>query len=151
MELSNILVGIEGIKARGTLDKQINKIECNSSNTTEGDLFIAIEGFNVDGHLYIFDAISNGATAVMLQSNKITKELIEKIPNEVTVIVAENTRYAMSICACNFYKNPSKKFKLIGVTGTKGKTTTTFMIKSILEQQGYKVRVNWNNMHICWK
>ena len=139
MELGNILVGIKGIKARGILDKQINKIECNSNNISEGDLFIAIEGFNTDGHLYIFDAIGNGATAVMLQTNKITKELIEKIPNEVTVIVAENTRYAMSICACNFYKNPSKKFKLIGVTGTKGKTTTTFMIKSILEKQGYKV------------
>jgi len=137
MDLKNILVGIEGIKARGNLDLDINNISSDSRCIKENGLFIAIKGFEVNGNDYIQSAIENGAKAVMVEEGTNIKEL--NIPQEITLMMVPNTRYALAICSCNFYGNPSQKFKLIGVTGTKGKTTTTFMIKSILEKQGKKV------------
>ena len=138
MKLNEILVGLEGLKVRGDLEVEIKNLDKDSRKIGEGSLFIAIKGFDADGHEYVLKAIEQGATAVMLQEG-VNIELIKQIPKEVTVIVAKDTRYALAICSCNFYGNPSRKFKLIGVTGTKGKTTTTFMIKKILEKAGKKV------------
>ena len=137
MELKKVLEGIKNIKIRGNVDLDISNIENNSKKVTQNSLFVAIKGFDVDGHKFVEEAIKNGAIAVMLDMNADLKGI--KIPKDITVIIAEDTRYALAIAACNFYDNPSRKFKLIGVTGTKGKTTTTFMIKAILEKQGYKV------------
>lgn len=137
MELKEILSGIEGLKAKGDLNLAIENIESDSRKVKENTLFIAIRGFENDGHNFIEKAIANGASAIMVQQDFQLKSI--PFPNNVTIIVAPDTRYALAICACNFYGNPSKKFKLIGVTGTKGKTTTTFMIKQVLEKQGYKV------------
>lgn len=137
MELRRVLEGLKNIKVRGNLDLEISNIESNSKKVTPDSLFVAISGFDFDGHKFVGEAIENGATAVMLDMNADLKGI--KIPAGVTVIIAEDTRYALAISACNFYGNPSRKFKLIGVTGTKGKTTTTYMIKAILEKQGYKV------------
>ena len=137
MELRRVLEGLKNIKVRGNLDLEISNIENNSKKVTPDSLFVAISGFDFDGHKFVGEAIENGATAVMLDMNADLKGI--KIPAGVTVIIAEDTRYALAISACNFYGNPSRKFKLIGVTGTKGKTTTTYMIKAILEKQGYKV------------
>jgi len=137
MNLKSILLGIEGIKARGNVDIDINSIEDDSRNIKKGDLFFAIKGFLVDGAQYIDDAIKNGAQAVVVGEDTDYKSL--NIPDNVTLIVVPDNRKAMAIAACNFYNHPSKKLKLIGVTGTKGKTTTTYMIKEICEKQGYKV------------
>lgn len=139
MILKNILTGLEGLKVRGNLEINVNKVENNSKNVEENDLFVAIKGFDFNGHEHIKEAIENGAKAILAQSDEITKEIIKEIPEDVTVILADNTRYALAISACNFYNNPSKKFKLVGVTGTKGKTTTTYMIRNILERHGIKV------------
>ncbi len=138
MQLKEILVGIEGLKVRGNLDVEITHLDKDSRNIKENGLFVAIKGFDSDGHDYVENVISQGAKAVVLQEG-VTAELIKKIPAEITVVIAKDTRYALAICSCNFYQNPSRKFKLIGVTGTKGKTTTTFMIKKILEKAGKKV------------
>ena len=138
MNLKEILVGLEGLKVRGNLDIQIDNLDKDSRNIKEKGLFIAIKGFDTDGHDFIEKAIEQGAIAVILQEG-VKKEVIEKIPANVTIIVAKDTRYALAICSCNFYKNPSRKFKLIGITGTKGKTTTSFMTKAILEKAGMKV------------
>ena len=100
-------------------------------------MFIAIKGFETDGHNYINDAIDAGCTAVMIQEGCDLSKI--NVKNDVTVIMAKDTREALAICSSNFYDNPSRKFKLIGVTGTKGKTTTTFMIKELLEKAGKKV------------
>ena len=137
MELKKILLGLEGLKVKGDLDLNIEGIEKNSKEVKQGYLFIAIKGFSVDGHEFIENAISNGATAIMIEEGCNLNSL--KIPSNITVIMAKDTREALAICSANFYDNPSTKFKLIGVTGTKGKTTTTFMIKEILEKAGKKV------------
>ena len=138
MELKSILTGIEGLKVRGDLDLSIKKLESDSRAVKKGDLFVAIKGFDTDGHEYIAKAIENGAIAVLAQADT-SKEQLKAIPENITLIVAPDTRLALATAACNFYQNPSREFKLIGVTGTKGKTTTTYMIKEILEKQGKKV------------
>ena len=136
MELKKILIGLEGLKAKGSLDVDIKGIESNSQNIKKDYMFIAIKGFDTDGHQYINDAIKAGAKVIMVEEGCELKTI--KLPTDVTLVMAKNTREALAICSCNFYENPSRKFKLIGVTGTKGKTTTTFMIKELLEKSGYK-------------
>lgn len=139
MELKSILSGLENLKVKGSLDIDISSIKNDSRNVEKNDMFIAIKGFDIDGHEHIEEAIQNGAKVVLMQEDSVDKELIKKIPDDVTIILTSNTRYALAIASCNYYKNPSKKVKLIGVTGTKGKTTTTYMIRNILEKQGIKV------------
>lgn len=137
MNLKSILIGIEGLKAKGNLDLDISSIECDYRKVTQGSLFVAIKGYEVDGHTFIGKAIENGAKAVIFEQGADYKEFINY--KDVTFIMSPNTRLALSLCSCNFYDNPSKKMKVIGITGTKGKTTTSFMLKKILEKQGKKV------------
>ncbi len=137
MNLKEILVGIDGIKGKGDIDLDITNVDSDSRNIKENGMFVAINGYETDGAKYIDDAIKNGAKVIMVDKNVEIKKL--NIPENTTLIVVPDTRIALAVCACNFYDNPSRKFKLIGVTGTKGKTTTTFMIKKILEKQGKKV------------
>lgn len=137
MELNRLLQGIENYKVKGDLELNIDRVECNSKKVKPNSLFIAIKGYDFDGHEYVNEAIDNGATAIMLDMNADLKKV--NLKKKVTVIIAEDTRKALAVVSCNYFGNPSTKFKLIGVTGTKGKTTTTYMIKSILEKAGYKV------------
>lgn len=102
MNLKNILNGIEGLKAKGNLDLEIEGIESNSKNVKKGFLFVAIKGFSVDGHSFINNAIENGAEAIVVQKDCKLKEL--NIPNEVTLIVADDTREFLAISSCNFYR-----------------------------------------------
>lgn len=138
MELKNILSTLEGLKVKGDLNIDISNIDSDSRNIKKNGLFVAIKGFDVDGHNYIKEAIKRGAVAV-IASIDADKKLLKEIMDKVTLILATDTRLALAICACNFYDNPSRKFKLVGITGTKGKTTTSFMVKRILEKAGKKV------------
>jgi len=137
MILKDILNGIEGLKAKGDLEIDIKLITRDSKEAKAGALFVAIKGFETDGHKYIKEAIENGAVAILVEATATLKK--SDVAEDTVIIVAKDTREALAMVSCNFYKNPSTKFKLIGVTGTKGKTTTTFMIKTILEKHGLKV------------
>ena len=137
MELKKLLTGIENFKSKGDMEIDIKKVESNSKKVGPETLFVAVKGYDFDGHQYVNEAIEKGATAVMLDMSADLKNI--KIPSGVTVIITDDTRKALARVSCNYYGNPSKYFKLIGVTGTKGKTTTTYMIKAILEKAGYKV------------
>ncbi len=137
MKLSEILNGINDLKAKGSVDIQIENIAYDSRKVTADTLFVAIKGYDVDGHDYIEEAMKNGATAILLENVDKIRNIT--LPENVTFIVTKDARFSLAIAACNFYGNPSRKFKLIGVTGTKGKTTTTYMIKTLLEAQGKKV------------
>lgn len=137
MKLKELLIGIDNYKIKGDEEIEISGIENNSKKVKPNSVFVAIKGFDFDGHKYVEEAIENGAIVLVLDMNADLKSI--KLPKGITVVLTDNTRIALAKMACNFYKNPSRKFKLIGVTGTKGKTTTTYMIKSILEKAGYKV------------
>ncbi len=136
MKLSKILEGIEGVNVRGNAEIDIPEIRCDSRLVGFGDMFVAIIGFKTDGHEYIVPAIGNGAKVIAIQKGHYDESII---PDEITVVIADDTRKLLALAACNFYNHPSREFKVVGVTGTKGKTTTTYMIKSILESAGKKV------------
>ncbi len=136
MNLKKILLGLENIKAKGEIDREVTAITNDSREVIEGSLFFAIKGFSNDGTQYIPTAIEKGAKVILVDDKFDLKSV--GIPADVTFVVVPDARYAMAICSCNFYDNPSRKLKLIGVTGTKGKTTTTYMMKEMLQKQGYK-------------
>lgn len=135
MKLNKLLEGIKIEESINSLDLDITNIHSDSRKIKQNGLFIAINGYLQKGIDYLSSAIENGAIAAIIEND----EDISKLPNSISYIKVKNTRKALAITSCNLYDNPSKKFKLIGVTGTKGKTTTTFMIKALLESHGLKV------------
>ena len=122
-----------GVKV--TKDIDIKYITSDSRTVEKDYLFVAISGFELDGHAYIETAIEKGASAILINEERYDefKDL------DVVILTTESTRFIMGKLACNFYDDPSKEFKLVGITGTKGKTTTSFMVKKILEESGKKV------------
>lgn len=141
MKLSKLITSVDVKNTIGNLDLDITNIHSDSRKIKEGGLFVAINGFSKNGVEFIPSAIQNGVKAIIVEPDVDIHSL--KISSEIPIISVENTRKALAQTACEFYNHPSQKLKLIGVTGTKGKTTTTFMIKSILEAHGFKVRINW--------
>lgn len=137
MKLSKLVSEVDVINKVGDLDLDITNIHSDSRKIKEGGLFIAINGFSKDGIDFIPQAIENGAKAIIVEPNVDVNSLNSSY--NIPVISVKNTRQALAQTACEFYNNPSKKIKLIGVTGTKGKTTTTFMIKALLEAHGLNV------------
>lgn len=129
MRLDAVLDGLE-FKVYGE-PRPLGGISYDSRGVKAGDLFVAVVGHKVDGHDFVQEAKKRGAAAVLVE------RLIPDL--DLTQIVVEDTRYAMGIAAANFYGHPSRKLRVLGVTGTNGKTTTTYLTKSILEQAGYKV------------
>ena len=113
-------------------DKEISGLCCNSKEVKANDLFFCINGTHTDGHKFALDAVKNGAVAVVCE-----KEL--DLPKQVTQIIVPSSRKAMGEFASEFYGNPQKNMKVIMVTGTNGKTTTTYLLKTVLEDTGFSV------------
>lgn len=131
MLLKELIHNIELKKVTGDTNIEIKDIQYYSPLVTKGSLFVCVEGFKTDGQKYIQDAIDRGAVAIIVEK--------ETALDGVTVVQVENTRRTMSLIANRFYNEPTKHLKLIGVTGTNGKTSITYMIRSILELYGKKI------------
>lgn len=131
--LKDILYNVSLQSVQGTTDVRINSIQYDSRKVDKNDVFIAIKGMHSDGHLFIEKAIENGASVIVaefLPENKI---------KNITYVEVESSSLALAFMAANFYQHPSENLKLIGITGTNGKTTVASLLYNLFKAAGYKV------------
>lgn len=129
--LRGLLEHLDYSVMQGDADIEISDLVYDSRKITKGCLFVCIKGAVSDGHTYVEEAAAKGAEAVLVQEDV-------DAPKGLTVIKTEDTRYGLALVSAAWFHHPAKELKVIGITGTKGKTTTTYMVKSILESAGYK-------------
>ena len=132
MKLNQLLERLEYQVAQGSDEIEVTTLINDSRKVEKGSVFVCISGAVSDGHKYIPDVAEKGAAAVVVERDV-------EAPENMTVIRVEDTRYALALMSAAYFGYPAEKLKVIGITGTKGKTTTTYMIKSILDSVGYKV------------
>ncbi len=130
-KLNNILFGTSCISVKGSTDISVEHLSFDSRDIKPQTLFIAIKGTITDGHKYIQNAVSGGAYAVVCE------RLPDTCSNDVTYVVVKDSAEALGIISANFYNHPSKKFQLIGVTGTNGKTTIATLLHRLFTDLGY--------------
>ena len=140
MRLNEIIKDLEIEKVFGSDKIEISGIAFDSRAVKPGNLFVCITGFKTDGHAYAESAVASGAAAIIAE-----KDLSAL---GVTCVVVKNSRKAMAVAAAEFYGHPDEHFKLIGITGTNGKTTTTYLVKSVLESMGKKVGLIGTNQNM---
>ena len=131
LRLNELLSNVEMITHNGDLSTPITGVTNDSRQVEPGFLFVSIQGFKKDGHSFILDALRRGAAAIVTE-----KPLSNSLP--VPTIQVTNGRRALARMSTTFYGYPAQKLKVIGVTGTNGKTTTTYLIENILSHAGYK-------------
>ncbi|MDX9917558.1 MAG: Mur ligase family protein [Gudongella sp.] len=132
MKISDLFSGIEVIDKKGFTDSDIKGIAYHSDRAEPGFLYVAIRGYKTDGHLYIGKAVEKGAIAAVVE---------EFTDDAIPQIQVKNSRRVLSKMGSNFYGEPSKKIKTVGVTATNGKTTTTFLVDKIYELHGHKTGI----------
>ena len=130
-QLKDILFGVQIEAIQGSTAQTINTIQFDSRQVGEGDLFVAVKGEQADGHDFIEKAIAKGAAAIVCQ------EKPEGSDDAVVWISTQNSREALAILASNYYERPSAQLKLVGVTGTNGKTTVTSLLHRLFEKAGF--------------
>lgn len=133
MLLKDILYKVSINSVVGSTSVAVNEIHFDSRNITLNDVFVAIRGSAVDGHEYIGQAVEQGALAIVCE------KLPANLVNGITYVQVESSSKALALMASNFYGNPSGNLKLIGVTGTNGKTTVTSLLYQLFKKAGYKV------------
>ncbi len=138
MELTQLLNSLHVIQVTGEVQrKDVADIVYDSRKVQKNSVFVAIKGYKTDGHKFLQDAINKGAVAVVVEDDdSIPDELITH--SKIAKIVVNNSRTTLAELSKGFYKDPTSKIKLIGITGTNGKTTSTFILKNILQSAGYK-------------
>jgi UDP-N-acetylmuramoyl-L-alanyl-D-glutamate--2,6-diaminopimelate ligase len=138
MKLSSLLNNVKVVQVLGNAEqKEIESLTIDSRTAGKNSLFFAIEGIKTDGHNFINDVIGKGVSGVVLQKSKIIPDEIFSHAGVVKIVV-EETRKSLSEFSNYFFGEPSKKLSLIGITGTKGKTTTAFYIKNVFQMNGFK-------------
>ena len=131
MQLKQLIQGLSTNSVEGSLDREISGVTYDSRRVAPGMIFVAVPGQNADGHEFISAAVERGAAAVIC-------ERTQAFPSRATRICVPDAREAMARVSRSFYHHPSAKLKVVGVTGTNGKTTVAFMIKAILEAAGLR-------------
>lgn len=130
MRLEEMIAGIGYELLQGTLDKEVADIAYDSRKVKENVMFVAIEGTVVDGHKFIPGAIEAGATVIVVEKDIVVEN------KEITVLKVENARKALSLMSAAYFGYPAKKMITVGITGTKGKSTTEHMVRDIIEKSG---------------
>ncbi|MEL6925591.1 MAG: UDP-N-acetylmuramoyl-L-alanyl-D-glutamate--2,6-diaminopimelate ligase [Bacteroidota bacterium] len=130
--LRDILNDFDLSESVGSLELLIQKVEFDSRCITSGDLFVAVRGVHADGHRFIKQAIDKGAVAI------VAEQMPEEKSEGISYLIVPNSQEALGSIAANYYQHPSQELKLVGVTGTNGKTTTVTLLHDLLTEMGYK-------------
>lgn len=140
MKLRELLEGLSLVSATADLEMEISGVSYDSRTTRPGDLFVAMTGFETDGHAYIPKAAEAGAAAVLCQRPP---------ENGLPYVQVENSRRALAVLGANFYGHPAEQMTMVGITGTNGKTSSTYLLKAVLEQAlGAKVGLIGTNQNM---
>ena len=132
MILKTLLERVDYTCLQGSDETEVKQLVYDSRKAGAGDVFVCIRGAAADGHGFAGQVCAQGAAALIVEE-------VVQVPDDVTVIRVADTRYALAELSAAYFGHPAERLKTIGITGTKGKTTTTYMIKSILEHAGYRV------------
>ena len=125
MKIGKLVEGLEILSATADPDMEISGISYDSRKTERGDLFTAIRGFETDGHRFIANAVEKGAAAVLCE---------EKPKQEIPYLLVKDSRKALALCSAAFYRHPASEMRMIGITGTSGKTSVSLLLKHVLEE-----------------
>ncbi len=130
--VKKLLEGLDHQIIKGTDEGEISALVYDSRKVTEGCMFVCIKGAAYDSHEHVEEITAKGARVIVAQ-----REV--EVPDGVTLVCVKDTRYALALLSAAYFDHPAKKMRVIGITGTKGKTTTTYMVKGILEHAGYRI------------
>ena len=131
MKLKDLLTKLEYKVVKGSDTIEVSHLQNDSRKVSDGDAFVCIKGAGFDGHQFIRDVVSKGAVAVVVMDDV-------EVDEDVTVVKVDDTRLALACMSADYFGNPAEKLITVGITGTKGKTTTTYMVRSVLESVGIK-------------
>lgn len=136
MKLNQLLERMEARIVTGSKETEVNQLVYDSRKVQKGDLFVCIRGAVSDGHQYISQVLKKGAGTLVVMEDVWEKSLEECRAYDVTLVSVKDTRLALACLSAAYFGYPAEELITIGITGTKGKTTTTYMVRSILENSG---------------